>query len=437
MKKLLETASGMSDQAEVYSIRTDSSGLEMRNGTTTDLSASIQSGFAIRLLKDGRIGTAYTKNLLDREELVNNALNSLKGNVKAGFSFPDTTDLPCPQVPDESIAGMGFHDLHTLSERVLDNLKGKIEGQIDIRTGRGISDITIINTSGLDVSSKNSFMYTFASLLFPNTETSVHKIFLSRKPADFPKGELDNLVNMYNAGLPEVEISTGRMKVVFMPDAMYTLIWRLSEAASGKSFYNKISPLQNKRGEQIVSEKFSLYSDPTDQDDVSQTYFDDEGVPTGKNTIIDKGVFKNIILNLDYAEKLNEKPAGNGFRGGMWGGETISLLPAPLLHCCRISPGTTSLKDMIACIDRGVIILGVLGAHSGNILNGDFSVGLNPGFYVENGEIKGRVKDGMAAGNVYEILMNIEHVEDTLHDSLTGGKYPAILIDNVNVAAKD
>ncbi len=437
MKKLLETASKVSEQAEVYSIRTDSSALEMRNGTPTDLSASIQSGFAIRLLKDGRIGTAYTKNLLDREELVENALDSLKGNVKAGFSFPASVDIPGSQAPDDSIAEMGYHDLHKHSERVLDHLKGKIEGQIDVHSGRGITDLEIINTSGLDVSSKTSFMYTFTSLLFPNTETSVHKIFLSRKPADFPKGELDNLMNMYNAGLPEVEISTGRMKVVFMPDAMYTLIWRLSAAASGKSFYNKVSPLQNRRGEQIVSEKFSLYGDPTDPDDVSQTYFDDEGVPTGKNTIIDKGVFKNIILNLDYAEKLNEKPAGNGFRGGMWGGETISLLPAPSLHCCRISPGSISLEEMIASIDKGVIILGVLGAHSGNILNGDFSVGLNPGYYVENGEIRGRVKDGMAAGNAYEILMNIEHVENTLHDSITGGKYPAILINNVNVAAKD
>ena len=437
MKKLLETASRVSDQAEVYSICTDSSGLEMRNGIPTDLFASIQSGYAIRLLKNGRIGTAYTKNLLDREELVENALDSLKGNVKAGFSFPGPADIPRSQIPDDSIAEMGFHDLHKLSEKVLDHLKGKIEGQIDVRSGRGITDLAIINTSGLDVSGTTSFMYIFTSLLFPNTETAVRKIFMSRKTADFPKWELDSLVNMYNAGLPEVEIPTGKMKVMFMPDAMHTLIWRLSAAASGQSFYNRISPLQKKRGEQIVSEKFTLYGDPTDKNDVSQQYFDDEGVPTRKHTIIDRGVFKDIILNLDYAEKLNEKPAGNGFRGSMWGGETIALLPAPSLQCGRIAPGNTSFEEMIACIDRGVIMLGVLGAHSGNILNGDFSVGLNPGFYVENGEIRGRVKDGMVAGNVYEILMNIEHVENTLHDSMTGGKYPAILIDNISVAAKD
>ncbi len=110
--------------------------------------------------------------------------------------------------------------------------------------------------------------------------------------------------------------------------------------------------------------------------------------------------------------------------------------PMPELNCRRIAPGNVSFEDMIKGIDRGVIVLGVLGAHSGNILNGDFSVGLNPGFYVENGVIKGRVNDGMVSGNVYDILNNIESVENRLHDSPTGGMYPSILLDDVSVAAK-
>lgn len=47
---------------------------------------------------------------------------------------------------------------------------------------------------------------------------------------------------------------------------------------------------------------------------------------------------------------------------------------------------------------------GALGAHSGNIPNGDFSIGLSPGLYVENGEIVGHVKDSMVAGNIYEVM---------------------------------
>ncbi len=436
MKKLLDIAAKASDQAEVFSIRNDSSSLEMRNGKPSDMSASIQSGYALRILKDGRIGTAYTKNLLNREELVSNALDSLKGRVEAGFSFPGPSVIPESWLPDDSISGMGFHDLHSRSRAVLDYLNRKVKGQIDVNSGRGIQDISIMNTSGLDVSRKSSFMYIFTSLLFPNTETAVRKLFQSRKAADFPVEELDALADLYASGLPEASIPTGRMKVVFTPDTMYTIMWRLATAASGKSIYNRVSPLQNRRGEKVLSEKFTLYGDPADPMEVDQHFFDDEGVPAKTHTIFDKGVFRNLILNLDFASKLGEEPTGTGYRGGMWGGETVALAPTPKLSCSRIAPGNVSFEDMIRSIDKGVIVLGVLGAHSGNILNGDFSVGLDPGFYVENGEIKGRVRDGMVSGNVYDVLNNIESVENSLHESFTGGRYPSILLNDVSVAAK-
>jgi PmbA protein len=436
IKKLLELAARVSDQAEVFHSMDDASSLSMRNGKATEMSATIQSGYALRILKDGMIGSAYTKNLLDPGEMVRNALASMKGKVQAGFSFPGRSDIPADTREDGSLAAMGFRDLVSRSSRVLDHLQGKVEGQIDVAAGRGVAETRIMNTSGLDVCSRRPAMYIFASMLFPNTETGVRMLYHSSTAGDFPLEELDGLVETYRAGLPEVDIPSGRMKVMFAPDTIYTILWRLSAAASGRSFHNRISPLQDKRGQKVLSEKFTLYGDPTDPEEVNRRFFDDEGVPTGKYTVFQDGVFQNLILNLDYADKLGEEPSGTGYRGGMWGGETISMQPSPSLNCSRIAPGDSSMKDMISGMDRGVIVHGVLGAHSGNILNGDFSVGLNPGYYVEGGEIRGRVKDGMVAGNVYQLLKNISAVEDRLHETPTGGRYPAIVLDDVSVAAK-
>ncbi|MBN2587045.1 MAG: TldD/PmbA family protein [Candidatus Fermentibacteraceae bacterium] len=437
MRKLLELAARVSDQAEVFHSRDDAGSLSMRNGKVTEMSATIQSGYALRMIRDGMIGTAYTKNLLYPGEMVDNALASMKGKVQAGFSFPGPADIPEPSGEEGSLSSMGFHDLHSRSIRVLDHLSGKVkDGQVDVAAGRGVAETRIMNTSGLDVRSRRPAMYIFASLLFPNTETGVRKLYHSSTAGDFPLQDLDGLVDIYRAGLPEVDIPSGRMKVMFTPDTMYTLLWRLSAAASGRSFHNRISPLQDKRGRKVLSKKFTLYGDPTDPEEVNRRFFDDEGVPTGEHTVFKDGVFRNLVLNLDYADKLGEEPSGTGYRGGMWGGETISMQPSPSLNCSRIAPGDSSMKDMIAGMDRGVMILGVLGAHSGNILNGDFSVGLNPGYYVEGGEIRGRVKDGMVAGNVYQVLKNISAVEDRLHETPNGGRYPAIVLDDVSVAAK-
>jgi len=101
-----------------------------------------------------------------------------------------------------------------------------------------------------------------------------------------------------------------------------------------------------------------------------------------------------------------------------------------------IQAGTDSFDDLIAKMDKGVIVFGALGAHSGNLPNGDFSVGINPCFYVENGKIIGRVKDSMVAGNIYDIMKNnVEAVGKDLESSYMVTA-PPVLFNNINVAIK-
>ncbi|MCK5309187.1 MAG: TldD/PmbA family protein, partial [Thermoplasmata archaeon] len=76
-----------------------------------------------------------------------------------------------------------------------------------------------------------------------------------------------------------------------------------------------------------------------------------------------------------------------------------------------------------------------IGAHSGNLLNGDFSFGLNPGFYVKNGEIVGRVKDAMVAGNMYQLFSNVIGIENQNHQR-NGIPLPCILFDDVSISGK-
>ena len=112
------------------------------------------------------------------------------------------------------------------------------------------------------------------------------------------------------------------------------------------------------------------------------------------------------------------------------GGDVVSNKPAPTLANLTIAPGNDSLGDMIKNIKRGILLLGALGAHSGNIQNGDFSIGINPGLYIENGEIVGRVKDGMLAGNIYDVMKRVTAIEDKLHITHSG-IFPAIAFDDV------
>lgn len=243
------------------------------------------------------------------------------------------------------------------------------------------------------------------------------------------------MIDLYNISHKIIDPKAGKMKVLFMPSSMYALIWRLSSGTSGMSIYEKVSPISGKIGEKILDDKFTLLDDPLDDKLTGARSFDDEGVACQPLTLFENGVLRNFYFDLYYGKKLNQSSTGNGFRTTQWGGDYISTRPSPSLQFLTIKPGKISLTDMIRSIDRGIILDGVMGAHSGNIPNGDYSVGVKPALYVENGEIIGRVKDAMVAGNVYETLSNIVSIENKVHECW-GGSFPAILSENVSVATK-
>lgn len=69
-----------------------------------------------------------------------------------------------------------------------------------------------------------------------------------------------------------------------------------------------------------------------------------------------------------------------------------------------------------------------------NAINGDFSIGLNPDLYIEDGEIVGRIKHEMVAGNIYDIMKRVSLIEDRIHRTKAGG-FPAICFDDVKFSS--
>jgi PmbA protein len=432
MEKLLELALARGCKAEVFSIREKSMEMGKVNGAVNEVSASIQSGVSLRILKNGKLGTAYTKNLIDRDELVSNALASLDAGVEALYDFPAAGSVSFSEDYDESVEEMSFPDVRKNIDR-LEGLYGTMkQGILEISAGCSTTELRIINTSGADLRQKDSTVYSVGYMIYPGTSSGLRNIFLGTSGVEIFEPDVKRTVAFFHDSLPEVEIGDSRMKVIIPPESMYAVTWRLGAASSAKAFYEKVSPLLNKQNKQVFSPLVSLVSDPA-TGKIERRLFDDEGVKTARVPVFENGVFKNVYNNLDYASKMSTKPLGTGFRSGMWGGDKISLSPSPSLSYARIATGSKSFEDILGMIDRGVIIYGALGAHSGNILNGDLSIGLDPGLYVENGKIVGRVKDAMMAGNVYEMLSNTIAVENTPHYTASMYENPAILLDDISV----
>ncbi|MCI2425649.1 TldD/PmbA family protein [Candidatus Acetothermia bacterium] len=435
MEKLLDIARKVSDQVEIYSNEQTVDSISFEDAKLKDIDSKLQSGTSIRIIKDGRLGFAFTKNLIDEKELVNNALASLKGGVEAKFNLPFANDLPHLNTYDPSIEDLTPTTIVDECNRIARILVAKTDGQVNIHAGRVIAKISLKNSNGLNLSVKSSHYYCSPEIMYPGSYASISRVMNTKKFGQIPGEHLDFILDIYNKSVQEAIPGSDRMKVLFLPETIYVLLWRLQSATSGKSIYEKQSPIADKLGKKLFSSNLTIYNDPLNDQFPGARTFDDEGTPGRYFPIVEDGVLKNFYYDLHYADKLDVQPTGHGFRSAMWGGEAIANKPSPTLAHLYIKPGDKSFSDMIRSIDRGVIVASALGAHSGNIPNGDFSIGLSPGLYVENGEIVGYVKDAMVAGNIYETMKNLVAIEDRLYPAIMG-TYPALLFDDVNVTTK-
>jgi PmbA protein len=436
MEQLLSMAQRAADQAEVFSYEQVTDRVAYQNARLYDIETNFLSGVALRIIKDGKLGFAYTRNLKDRQELVDNARHSLEGGVEAGYAFPRTAAVNPLDTYDAKVKELSGDQLVNEARRVCDRLKAGASGEISVTTFTSRDSLRILNSAGTDLAVRSSSAGTYGDIIFPGSGSGIGRIHLRKGLEPMPDGLIKEMAELYARGQKTVEPKGGRMQVLFMPNSMITLLWRLASGLSGRSIYDGISPLAGRQGQAIFSTALTVVDDPLNDAYPGARTFDDEGTACDRLTLIDRGMLNGFYYDLKYARKLGATATGHGYRTGPWGDDPVTTKPGPALTHLFIKPGSAALAQLIAMMDRGLIVEGALGAHSGNIPNGDYSIGVSPGLYVEHGQVIGRIKDAMVAGNIYQTLKNVVALGDTPSPSFGGAWVPPLLCDGVAVTTK-
>ena len=121
--------------------------------------------------------------------------------------------------------------------------------------------------------------------------------------------------------------------------------------------------------------------------------------------VIEDGVLKSYLLNTYTARKLGMKTTGNASRGvaGNAGVGHGNLY---------ITAGTKTPEELIAGVKAGLYVTELIG-HGVNTLTGDYSRGAT-GIWIENGELTYPVSEVTIAGNLRDMLLNLEAIGSDL-----------------------
>ncbi|MGQ9477755.1 MAG: TldD/PmbA family protein [Candidatus Bipolaricaulia bacterium] len=439
---MLERLRGKVEGAELYEVRGWGALVQFRAGELESAKSVEHAGRALRIIKDGRLGYSTTTDLADPDSLIENTLASAQFGDPAPFRFAAKAKPPAVKCFDPEVERVGVERLIAIGEEVIDRIKSyNPELHIEVGLSRGVEEFLLQTTEGQELRERATG-FALSVMAQRTAEGDILIIYdeaVSRALKGIDHLKLaDSLIDRLRWCERLVKVETKAMPVLFTPRGAMVLLLPLFVGLSGKSVFFGISPLAGKLGEVAFDPRLTLTDDGTLPFASRSSRFDDEGVPTSKKTLIDRGKVYQFLYDLKTAGLAKTESTGNGFKlGFLGGGRDFKNPPDVAPATWTVSPGRKSFTELIAELEEGLIVDQVIGLGQGNIASGAFSNNVAVGFYVRNGEVLGRVKNTMIAGNVYELLkgrlIELGRELDWVYGLFQA---PAILVDGVGVASQ-
>ncbi len=432
-ERVLELARARTEQAEVFAARHLYVPVAFEANRLKRIDTKESAGVSLRIVANGRIGLSSTGRLDDPERLVDDALAVAQFGALAKFELPERTAYPKVDTFDPAVAVWPVEAMVDLGRETMESvLSFNRELLVQVEVSSVTVDVTLMNSRGAESAYRKSEVElgVAANLIRGTDMLDVYESVSSpRLPLDGP-AVTHRVTDQIGLAARNAAPSLGQVPVIFTPKGVVgTLFLALQSALNGKTVLQGASPLSKKLGQVAFDTRFSLYDDGLDREATTSAPCDDEGTPTRRTPLVEAGVVRNFLYDLQTAGLAGARSTGNASR-------SLNSLPAPSPRAWIVAAGDHSLEAMVKEIGRGVIVDQTMGAWSGNVIGGEFSGNVHLGYQVEGGEIVGRVKNTMVSGNVFEALGNLAFIGDRPEWINGSVKVPPICVQALGVSSK-
>lgn len=199
--------------------------------------------------------------------------------------------------------------------------------------------------------------------------------------------------------------ATSSVPVIFDPDMAASLVGHIAGAVSGGALYRGMSFLQGKLGAQLAPEFVSIVDAGNLVGALGSKPFDAEGLATRRTAVIAGGVLTNYLFDTYSARKL-------GFRSTANAARSVADSPGVSPTNLYLEAGDTAPADIIRSVRSGLLVTELMG-FGVNPVTGDYSRGAS-GLWIESGEIAYPVSEITIAGNLLDMMRDIEAVGSDL-----------------------
>ncbi|MBI1814098.1 MAG: metalloprotease TldD [Deltaproteobacteria bacterium] len=160
-------------------------------------------------------------------------------------------------------------------------------------------------------------------------------------------------------------------------------------------------------GERVASELCTVVDDGTIANRRGSLNVDDEGTPTGRTVLIEKGILRAYLQDRLNARLMGVPLTGNGRR------ESFAHLPMPRMTNTFMLAGDSTKDEIIRSVDHG-LYAAYFGGGQVDITNGKFVFSATEAYLIEGGQITRPVKGATLIGSGPEALKRVSMVGNDL-----------------------
>ena len=444
------------DYADIYFESTISEAVSMEEGIVKRAVKSISQGAGVRATAGEKTGFAYSDELSRRDlesaaDTARYIANSPQGETPVGISV-----TPCPAKTqnlyplDPSNADVPTHervDLLTLIDqeaRRYDPRITKVMASVNTES----KTMMVATTEGLrvgDVQPLSRFQVTCIAEDGHNRQVGTfggggRVGFSFYHEEERARSYAREAARQAILNLEAVDAPAGIMPVVLGSGWPGILLHEaIGHGLEADFNRKKTSAFSHLLGQRVASEECTIVDDGTLPFRRGSLNIDDEGTPTTRTVLIERGILHGYITDRLNARLMGIPLTGNGRR------EDFRSVVLPRMTNTFMLAGTSDPADIIRSVKKGLYAVS-FGGGQVDITNGKFVFSASEAYLIEDGKVTKPVKGATLIGNGPDILKRVSMVGHDLQlDSGVGtcGKegqsvpvgvgLPTIRIDEITV----
>lgn len=421
VKKLSEKVDYVEIRQESY----DGNFIQMRNGELVKVQMPKESGYCIRILSNGVWGFVSSTDFAKIKAMAKKALNIVK--ISQGKKI---------EINKQSISGKFKNKVKIKPQDVSIEEKIRFVEASDKLLRNFDKRIKSSNVVYVDGSRKKNIIDSFGN----EVEETIYRVrFLVSARAKqgniiqesfktygkclgyetIQKLDLENFCNKVSSEalklLKAMPAPAGRFDIIADQELAGVFIHEaVGHACEADNLLYDTTILKNKINEKIGSELLTVIDEPRFPE-FGAYYVDEEGMKAEKTVLIDQGIFKNFMTDLETSTKFGLPLTGNA--------RALSYDNEPLVRmsCTYIDNGSWTFEEILEDMKNGIYLAGFKGGQV-NPAEGTFLFTAKSGSLIKNGELVKKLKDVSIGGVTLKVLKNVDAVANDLQfkDGLCG-----------------